>query len=270
MTLSKMDLEQIRDSTEFFDDYTSAQTQALGETGVDLQGLINHMLSATRRIIAGDASGVGDWKDTPAASLIDLNEASGFLNDQIDQINLFLCRATGESDPIYSSTNFVTQSGCIEQAIGELDAAISGIAASGAWQQHFDVGLGQLIVSTIDAEINFTGDGKWTFNFSNPGFDTVFSSSGVLMRALGFRAFEILSGNSDPGSTQTVPNSRSYTPDTEGRNLELYRNGQFLLPGSGVISTDENFNDYREATSTTVINNQKWKVDDIIQYRILG
>ena len=270
MVLSLLDLEQIRDSTEFFDDYTSAQTQALGETGVDLQGLINHMLSATRRIIAGDASGVGDWKDTPTASLLDLNEASGFLNDQIDQINLFLCRATGESNPIYSSTNFVTQSGCIEQAIGELDAAISGIAASGAWQQHFDVGNGQLIVSTIDAEINFTGDGKWTFNFSNPGADAVFSSSGAQIREFGFRVFDLTPVQLNPGDTVTVPNSLTYTEDADGINLRVYQNGQLLNPGSGVLVTDENFNDYREASSTTIVTNRKFKVGDTIQYHING
>ena len=270
MALSRMDLEQIRDSTEFFDDYTSAQTQALGETGVDLQDLINHMLSATRRILAGDASGVGDWKDTPAASLSELNEASGFLNDQIDQINLFLCRATGESSPIYSSTNFVTQSGCIEQAISELDAAVSGISASGAWQQHFDVGLGQLDVELIDAEINFAGDGKWTFNFSNPGADAVFSSSGAQIREFGFRTFDTTPVQLDPGDTATVPDTLTYTQDADGINLRIFQNGQLLQPGSGVLEADENFNDYREASSTTIVTNRKFKVGDIIQYHING
>ena len=59
MALSRIDLEQIRESTEFQDQYTAAESQALAENGVDLQGVINHMISATRRIINGDASGLG-------------------------------------------------------------------------------------------------------------------------------------------------------------------------------------------------------------------
>ncbi len=270
MALSRMDLEQIRDSTEFFDEYTSTETQTLGETGVDLQGLINHMLSATRRILAGDASGLGDWKDTPAASLTDLVDASGYINDQLTQINAFLCREVGESFPIYSSTNFVTQSGCIEQAIGELDAAVSGISASGGWQEHFDAGNGQLLVDLIDAEINFAADGKWTFNFSNPGADAVFSSSGTQIREFGFRVFDPTPSQLNPGDTATVPNSLTYTQNDDGINLRVYQNGQLLNPGSGVVVTDENFNDYRETSSTTIVTNRRFKIGDTIQYHING
>lgn len=269
MFITKLDLEQIRNSTEFIDQYTASESQALAESGADLQSLVNHMLSATKRILSGDTSGIGDWRDSPAASLLELSSASGFLNSQIDQINVFIGRNSGELNPVYSSTFFITQSGSLEQAIGELDAQLASVGSSGTWQQHFDNGNGTLVVDgTPDASIQFIGDGKWTFG--QPGSDTVFSSSGVLIRALGHRVRTVLPSNLAAGSTVSIPNSLSYTPDLQSRNLYVYVNGNLLMPGSGITSNNEDFRDYRELSSTSIVINEKWKSGWVVQYVIKG
>jgi hypothetical protein len=287
MSLSRIELEQIQQNREYLDQYTAAQTQALGESQVDLQGVMNHVFSAIKRVIRSDASGVGDWKDAPAASLYDLNDASGILSGQvadlinasgilsvdISQINSFIGRADGESNPTYSSNNYVNTNDDVETAIGKLDAQLAyAVAGSGgSWQQHFDNGNGDLEVDgTPQADITFSGDGKWTFNSGQAGLDQVFSSSGCQLRELGFRKFEVVSSQYNPGDTVTIPDSYTYTPDSEGINLRVFHNGQLLLPGSGVTSTDENYNDYREVNSTSIVTNVKLKTDAVLQFHING
>jgi hypothetical protein len=251
---------------------------------------MNHLFSAVKRVIRGDASGVGDWKDTPAASLYDLNDASGILSGQvadlinasgilsvdISQINSFIGRTDGESSPTYTSNSFIGINDDLELAIGKLDAALVGaVAGSGnTWQSVFCQGSGSLQVPGsqcgYDAEVDFNGDGKWVFNIDNPGADAIFSASGVQMREFGFRPFEVVSAQYNPGDTVTIPDSRTYTPDADGINLRVYHNGQLLLPGSGVTAGDEQYNDYREVNSTSIVTNVKLKTDAVLQFHING
>lgn len=274
MSLSRIELEQIQQNREYLDQYTAAESAALAENQVDLQGVMNHVFSAIKRVIRGDASGVGDWKDTPAASLFDLNDASGILRDDQNQINQFIGRADGESQPTYTSTIYVTQNNDLEAAISELDAAVAlAVAGSGdTWQAHFSQGSGLLNVGSADpdAQISFLTDGRWIMNVNNPGADAVFSASGAQIRELGFRPFEVVASTYRPGDTVTIPNSRTYTPDADGINLRVFHNGQLLLPGSGVTSGDENYNDYREVNSTSIVTNIKLKTNAVLQFHING
>lgn len=275
MALSRIELEQIQNNREFLDQYTAAESAALAEAAeVDLQGVMNHVFSAVKRIIAGDASGVGNWYDAPGASIAELVQASGDLNVDIGQINSFIGRTEGESAPTYSSTIYVTQNTPLEQAIGELDAAVTlAVAGSGdTWQAHFTQGSGTLNVGGADpdAQISFLGDGRWIFNANTPGADAVFSASGAQIRELGFRPFEVVAVQYDPGDTVTIPDGLTYTPDAAGINLRVYHNGQLLLPGSGVTVTDENYNDYRELDSGSIVTNVKLKTDAVLQFHING
>lgn len=216
MPLSRLELEQIQANREYLDQYTAIESSGLAENQEDLQGVFNHVFSAIRRIINGNASGVGSWTDEPPISLTDLANS-----------------------------------------------------ASGTWQSHFENGNGSLAIDgTPDANITFIGDGKWTMG--NPGADTVFSASGVQARSFGFREKLIVNSTFSPGDTITVPNNRTYTPDLEGKNLRVYHNGILLLPGSGVTNVDENFGDYREVNSTSIITNAKIKTNAVVQFHING
>lgn len=276
MSLSRIELEQIQANREFLDQYTAAESAALAESAeIDLQGVQNHVFSAIKRILAGDASGVGNWYDVPAASLTELAQASGDLQVDIGQINSFIGRTEGESSPTYASTNFVTQNGDLEQAIGELDAQLAfAVAGSGGnWQTHYNSGSGLLTIDGLtnpDAQISLVGDGRWIFGVNNPGADAVFSASGAQIRELGFRPFEVVTAEYSPGDTVTIPDTLTYTPSADGINLRVYHNGQLLLPGSGVTATDENYNDYREVDSTSIVTNVKLKTDAVLQFHING
>ena len=68
----------------------------------------------------------------------------------------------------------------------------------------------------------------------------------------------------------TIPDGLTYTPDAAGINLRVYHNGQLLLPGSGVTSGDENYNDYRELDSGSIVTNVKIKTDAVLQFHING
>lgn len=100
-------------------------TQVSGTLVMDL-----NFLRTAVRDIKGD-SGDFSWFD-PAAStagLITLSGTRGSLNN----LHTFVGSA-GDLDgtPLYSSAIFVTQSGSLEQAVGELDAALSTVSGSQA------------------------------------------------------------------------------------------------------------------------------------------
>lgn len=216
---------------------------------------------------------------TNETDIAELQAYSGVLHNMISanevdisQINTFIGRADGESNPVYSSTTYVTQSGSLEQAVGELDAAllaVSGIiVSSDEWQEVYDNGNGILNVGAggspkADADIRIADSGVWAFTDAS-GVTNIMEvyNDQVLIRSLGERVYEELGGVRAANTTFSIPGSKSYTLDSAGRNLRVYRNGQLLLPGAG--------NDYEEVSTTQIKNLDAWRPNEVIQYVILG
>lgn len=222
MSISRIDLEQLRKSTEYQDQLSAGpQNETLG---VDFNYDFNATLSAIRRIIHGaNPSGNGNWYDAPSIGLSGLHQL--VLNN-----------------------------------------------TSTTWNQVFDNGSGILNVDIFHADIRFSPGRTWRFtNLTGTTDVMIVSTSGVEIRQLGRREKAVISVQQNPGATLTIPNSALYTfGDSKFRNLRVFRNGQLLLPGSGVVLANEEFNDYRELNSSQIVTNIKLKVDDIIQYHING
>jgi len=143
---------------------------------------------------------------------------------------------------------------------------------SQTWNKVFDNGSGILNVDIFHADIRLDPGRTWRFTNTAGTIDNfIVSTSGVLIRQLGQREREILSAHVAQGVTRTIPNSAIYTfGDSKFRNLKVYRNGQLLLPGSGLVVANENFNDYRELNASQVVMNIGLKNSDVIQYLING
>jgi hypothetical protein len=105
-----------------------------------LEADLNYVRSQLK-VITGEAN----WFDAPVESLHDFNVG---LSGSFANIQSF----TGQSDvtdsaPTYSSTSYVTQGNSLEAAIGELDAAIDGLAG---------VKVTERLTSTLNAETAHT------------------------------------------------------------------------------------------------------------------
>lgn len=100
-------------------------TQVSGTLIMDL-----NFLRTAVRDIKGDSPSFS-WNDPTGstAGLVTLSGARGSL----DNLHTFVGSAGDlDSTPIYTSSVFVTQSGSLEQAIGELDAALTTVSGSQA------------------------------------------------------------------------------------------------------------------------------------------
>ena len=297
---TRIELEQIRNSREYVDQLLSGQS---AESGIDFNSDFNYAISALRRVIYGNASGTGKWYDAVPASLTTLNDASGILKGLIDQndtdidnnyadftnasgiwssdisniqtdvveINSFIGRSDGDLQPTYTSSSYVTQSGSLEQAIGELDNAITtaGIGAE-TWTQVFNNGSGILDGTNYDIDMQI-GSGK-SFHLKDSNGNSIYQldDTNNSVRQLGRRYRRKLPTTINAGSTMTLPGSINYTVDSEFRNLHIFRNGTLLIPGSGVISSDEDFGHYRELNSTQVVINVKIRATEVIDIRSFG
>ena len=207
-----------------------------------------------------------------AVNTANIAALSGSINaaeQDIIDLRAFVGAADGDTYPTYSNTAYVTQSGSLEQAIGELDAAIAGIGVSGTWTVHYDAGNGILDMTNNDADIRMPSGRTWEFNDAagaNPIAEFIYggsvADSQIWLRSLGAREYEVLAGVRAANTTFSIPGGASYTQDTDGRNLRVYRNGQLLLPGAG--------NDYVEVSATQIQNLDTWRPNEVIQYVILG
>jgi hypothetical protein len=70
------------------------------------------------------------------------------------------------------------------------------------------------------------------------------------------------------GDQITIPNGTQYTLDSQFRNLQVFRNGFLLLPGSGITQNDSDFGDYRELNNTTIVSNDRIRKNEILQFII--
>lgn len=134
-------------------------------------------------------------------------------------------------------------------------------SVSQSWTDVYDFGSGILNMSAFDADVRIPVGGTWFFN-DETGANAIMeiTSSGILIREVGFREIETFTAAKAAGSTVTIPNSRVYTQGDEVtdqyRNLRVYYNGQLLSPGSGVVSGDEKRRDYRESSTTEIVTNR--------------
>lgn len=219
MGLTRIELEQIRNSREYFDDLAFG-SQA--ENGVDFNSDFNFAISAIRRIIFGNASGVGNWYDSVPASLSEL-------------------------------------------------AAVSGVGTKETWTEVFNNGSGILDASSFDIDITLGGSTTYFLSDSLGTKLYEVNDSQNSIRNLGRRTFFLdINNDFNEGSTITIPDNIIYTPDSEFRNLEVRRNGNVLLPGSGISSGDENYNDYRETSSSGIVINFKLKKKEVLEFRTFG
>lgn len=300
---SRIEQVQVRSSREYLDQLDSG---ILAQSGVDLQSDLNHLFSSVRRIIYGNASGVGKWYDSVPSSLTTLDNASGILSSRIDtnesnistnasnissntsaissnsssisslqtdvgNIDSFIGRGVGESLPTYSSSVYVSQSGSLEQAIGELDNAIAtaGVGAE-TWTEVFNNGSGLLDASTYNADITLGSSTSFIIRDSSGNALYEINDSENSVRSMGRRERLKLGSNIPGGTTVTLPGGIAYTPDSQFRNLQIFRNGALLTPGSGVVSTDEDFGWYRELNSTQIVLNFTLKSGEIIDVKSFG
>lgn len=203
----------------------------------------------------------------------------GALSGHLGNVLSFIGAELGDSAPTYTSTVYVPQSTPLEGAIGILDAAIntvSGLLGGGGdqtWTEVYNEGSGILDTTNFDADVRLPDGRTWFFNDgtgSNPIAE--FTNEQVFIRSLGRRTFyqNPGPGNIAAGTEIVIPNSLTYTPDASGINLEVYRNGVLLLPGSGVTSGDEDYCDYRESSVSGVVFNDKIRPQEVIQFKIYG
>jgi len=139
------------------------------------------------------------------------------------------------------------------------------------WNQVFDNSSGILNVDIFNASIRLNAGRNWKFtNGAGASPIMTVSLSGVTIRNFGQRQRYDVPTKINPGATITIPNAGSYTPDSQFRNLKVYRNGDLLNPGSGITSANADFRDYREASATTIVTNSRIFADEILQFIING
>lgn len=273
--LTLVELEQLHIS-RFFDDNRTMGTAA-AESGSTHSDDFDFAITQIREIIYGpNTSGVGNWYDLVPAGLVDLVFASGVLNDEITSINTFLCRSTGQDNPTYTSTIFVPQGSCIASGISILDmklAAVSGAVSAPTWTNVFDNGLGILDTTNFDPDIRLPDGRTWEFNDgagANPIMEI--TNAQIFARSLGRRSYYQQTPLSvlQAGTEIVIPGGLTYTQDPSGINLNVHRNGVLLLPGTGVTSGDEEFNDYRESSTSGIVLNTKLRGEEVLQFKIFG
>lgn len=138
--------------------FLSDPAQVSGTLIMDL----NFLRTAVRDIKGGTS--VFNWFDPSdsTSGLITLSGARGSLTNLHSFVG-----SSGDFDtaPLYSSTVFVTQSGSLEQAIGELDSALSTVSGSQASEiQKFKlIRTGGSLSSNSTVDLSTPG-ADWTFS----------------------------------------------------------------------------------------------------------
>lgn len=296
MSFTRLELEQIRNARTYDDSLSGG---AGAESGVDHASDFNYVISQIRRIL-----GETNWFDAPAddlstldsrlttaesdiftnagnistnASNISANSSAIADNDtDIAGLRSFVGQS-GVEAPGYASTYFITQGNDLETAIATLDARLytaSGtlaIAGADTWTQVFNNGSGILDASAYDAVVNLGAGKSWNLKDSGGDILHLASDTEHLLRRVGRRETYVPDAHLSAGDPITIPNSASYTTgDPKYRNLQVYVGGALWLPGSGISSGDENYNDYREASATTIVPNWKIHKGSVVQFRIFG
>jgi len=116
----------------------------------------------------------------------------------------------------------------------------------------FNRGSGILDASAHDFDVTLGASTSWYMRDSTNASVYEVNDSDNFVRRLGRRHRLKLSSNVPKGGTLTLPTS--YTLDSEFRNLQIYRNGLLMIPGSGISNSDEEYGHYRELNSTQVIS----------------
>ena len=275
--LTLVELEQLHISRVFNDNRVMGTAAA--ESGVTHSDDFDYAITQLREIIYGaNSSGVGNWYDLVPASLSELAFSSGILNNEITSINTFLCRSVGQDFPLYTSTVFVPQSGCIASGISILDAALASVSGAGGggsstWTQVFNNGSGILDTTSFNADVRLPDGRTWFFNDGAGANPIMMINNGqIYARNFGRRTYyqNPGPGNISAGTEIVIPNSILYTPESSGINLEVYRNGVLLLPGSGAVQGNEEFNDYRESSVSGITLNDKLRPNEVLQFKVYG
>lgn len=152
----------------------------------------------------------------------------------------------------------------LEELQSQIDALVVASGVVGSWTEVFNNGHGILDADTYDPDIRL-GTGR-TLRIANENGSVDFlevNSTASLIRNLGRREFVEILSNVPANIEILMPNGSQYTlGDVKFRNLEVYRNGVLMLPGSG--------NDYIESSASGVKFAFPLKKKDIIQFRING
>lgn len=277
-----LELEQIRNSREYQDQRLSGPG---AESGCDLNADLNEIFSSIRRIIYGNASGVGNWFDAVPAPLSDLVTASGVNQQNITNIETFIGKTGPSGQPHFNCTTFYSQNVSLKEATDSLCQAlesVSGQVVSATTQTLDDVfqeGNGILNVSGFNFDIRIHSNHNINVGDTDGSPDiAIFSQSGVQIRQLGFREHVKLTSNVNPGDILIIPNNRLYTPGDKPSdqypNLEVYFNGNLFSPGSGINSGDKLRRDYVEHSPSSIKMNRKLQASTgqpaRIIYRIYG
>jgi hypothetical protein len=124
-------LEQISGSFGYDDTLPMTFAENGGTLELDL-----NFLRSQLKVITGETN----WFDAPNKTIVQLDTEDGY-------IDTFIGKAAGNDSPAYSSNVYVTDSTSLETAIGDLDAAIAGVADVAAPDK-----LVEDIVASIAAE----------------------------------------------------------------------------------------------------------------------
>ena len=174
-----------------------------------------------------------------------------------DIYNLWLFTGSTNGDHSPQPWNNTTASYLLEPDPDNLKDAVDAIndgIASRVYTQDNYVTDGESITSSIDAldiQLKIVSDG-------------ISSSSGV-------KVIEEVSTTIHKNTPHTLPGGRTYTPDStvneEGKNMDVYVNGQLLAADSGVNGANAD-RDYGETSSTQITFRFKVRKRSVITYVI--
>ncbi len=262
-------LADIVGQTNWYDNPTHdlqdwANSSGVLQTGVDTANQVRTDFDNSSGVFAASAADA-------AQALANIGTLSGVVGVDIGNILGILGAASGDTALTYSSTVFNPQGGTVEAAIGTLDAAIAAVSGSVTTptltSAHLN-GAGILDQATnatnTNVLIGLAGAGS-AFNFQDATNTTSFMSigSGVITALnFGFKEVTELGAGVTTDTAVTIPNSRSYTLDATGRNLDVYVNGQLQNIGGA--------NDYTETTTTSTTFTRDLFAGETITWVIRG